>query len=288
MLAAPALVLISEFFLFPLAGAFYFSLTDWNGSTVEVPFVGLANYIEALTDPGVWQALSNNVIWVLLGTASPLVFGLVIAVTLWSGVKGVLAYRLVLFLPYLLPPIAIGIVWSWIYDPIDGWLNRILTSVGLEGLTRGWLGEPNTALVAVLGTAIWSYTGFVIVIFLAALQNVDEAQIEAAKLDGAGAVRRLWHIILPQITPIFLTVTTITLVGGFSVFDIVFIMTGGGPGDATRVIGVYAYDNAFTFSRVGYGTTLALLITFISVPFVIILNRLQRNLALKGMGGVAP
>jgi raffinose/stachyose/melibiose transport system permease protein len=285
LLAAPAMLLIGIFFLFPLASAVYFSLTSWNGSTLIAPFVGLSNYREMLTDPNVWHALGNNLIWVLVGTAAPLVIGLVIAVLLWSGVRGVLVYRLIFFLPYLTPPIAIGIVWGWIYDPINGWVNRVLQAVGVGDLATGWLGEPDTALWAVLVAAIWSYTGFVIVIFLAALQNVDLELVDAARIDGANAAQRLWHVILPQIVPTFITVTTITLVGGFSVFEIVFIMTGGGPGGATQVLGLYAYQNAFIFSRIGYGTALALLITAISLPFVIVLNRVQRRLALRGLGG---
>ena len=241
-----------------------------------------------LGDPAVWHALGNNLQWVVVGTAAPLLIGLLLAVLIWSGVRGVLAYRLIFFLPFLMPPIAIGIVWRWIYDPVNGWANRLLEAVGLGELARGWLGESGTALWAVLLAAVWSYTGFVVVIFLAALQNVDIELVDAARIDGAGAAQRLWHVILPQITPTFLTVTTITLVGGFSVFDIVFIMTGGGPGEATAVLGTYAYDNAFTFNRVGYGTALALLITVLSLPFVFALNRVQRRLALRGMGAGSP
>jgi len=288
LLVAPALALFGVFFLFPLASAVFFALTSWNGSTPTAPFVGLANVREMLGDPAVWHALGNNLQWVLVGTAAPLLIGLLLAVLIWSGVRGVLAYRLIFFLPFLMPPIAIGIVWGWIYDPVNGWANRLLEAVGLGELARGWLGETGTALWAVLLAAVWSYTGFVVVIFLAALQNVDLELVDAARIDGANAVQRLWHVILPQIVPTFITVTTVTLVGGFSVFDIVFIMTGGGPGNATAVLGTYAYENAFNFSRVGYGTALALLITVLSLPFVVALNRVQRRLALRGMGGGAP
>ncbi|MDQ3405445.1 MAG: sugar ABC transporter permease [Actinomycetota bacterium] len=287
VLVAPALVLFAVFFLFPLASAVFFALTSWNGSTATAPFVGTANFREMLADPAVWHALGNNLKWVVVGTAAPLLIGLLLAILLWSGVRGVLAYRLVFFLPFLMPPIAIGIAWGWIYDPVNGWANRFLEAIGLGGLARGWLGETKTALWAVLLAAVWSSTGFVVAIFLAALQNVDLDMVDAARIDGANAAQRLWHVVLPQIAPTFVTVTTIILVGGFSVFDIVFIMTSGGPGDATAVLGTYAYENAFTFSRVGYGTALALFITVLSLPFVIVLNRVQRRLALRGMGGGA-
>lgn len=281
LLVAPTLALVTIFFLFPLASAVYFAMTDWNGASLRAPFVGLENFTEMLTDAEVLHALGNNAIWVVIGTAAPILIGLLLAVLLWSGVRGVLLYRLTFFLPFVLPQVAIGIVWGWIYDPVNGWLNRLLGYVGLESFARGWLGEPGTALYAVLAAAIWATFGFAVVIFLAALQNVDLEQVDAARIDGAGAVQRLWHVILPQIMPVFLMVTTITLVGGISVFDIIFVMTGGGPGNATNVLGTYAFENAFQLNRIGYGTALALLITVLSVPFVIGMNRLQRRLAVQ-------
>jgi raffinose/stachyose/melibiose transport system permease protein len=281
LLVAPTLVLTVVFFLFPLASSVYFSLTSWNGTTVQAPFVGLSNFTAMATDPEVLHALGNNAIWVVIGTAAPLIVGLVLAVILWTGVSAVLLYRLVFFLPFVLPGVAIGIVWGWIYDPVNGWLNRLLDYVGLEELARGWLGEPGSALYAVLAAAIWATFGFVVVIFLAALQNVDLDQVDAARLDGAGALQRLWYVIMPQIMPVFLMVTTITLVGGISVFDIVFIMTGGGPGNATSVLGTYAYENAFQLNKIGYGTALALLITVLSVPIVVLLNHVQRRLSVR-------
>ena len=283
-LVAPAVVLVVTFFLFPLGTAGYYSLTSWDGAPGSAPFVGLANYTEMLRDGEMWHALLNNGIWVVVGTVAPLVIGLVLAVLLWSGARGAVIYRLLFFFPRVLPSVVIGIVWGWIYDPLNGWLNRMLDAVGLGAISKGWLGDARLALYAVLFAAIWATFGFVVVIFLAALQNVDIELVDAARLDGANAAQRLWHVILPQITPVFLMVTTLTLVGGISVFDIVFIMTGGGPGNATQVLGTYSFQSAFQLNRIGYGTSVALLITVLSVPFVVILNRLQRRLALNETG----
>ena len=191
-------------------------------------------------------------------------------------------YRLLFFLPYVLPGVAIGIVWGWIYDPVNGPAQRAARAIGLELLATGWLGEPDTALYAVLATAIWAGTGFAIVIFLSALRNVDTELVDASRIDGANARSGSGYIILPQIMPVFLMVLTLTLVGGFSVFDIIFIMTGGGPAEATEVLGTYAYANAFQLNDIGYGTTIALLITILSVPIAVLLNRLQRRLSLQG------
>jgi raffinose/stachyose/melibiose transport system permease protein len=267
-----------------MGSALYFSVVDFDGIDPTPEFVGFANYTEMFTDPEVWHALSNNVIWIVIGTAAPMVIGLLIAVLIWSVQRGSVIYRLAFFLPFILPGVVIGIVWTWIYDPANGWLNRALGAIGLESLQRGWLDDPSLALYAVLATAIWAYSAFVIVIFLSALRNVDIELVDASRIDGANAGNRLIHIILPQIMPVFLMVLTLTLVGGFSVFDIVFIMTGGGPADASNVLGTYSYTQAFQLSRIGYGTTLALLITVLSVPFAVALNRLQRRMALQETG----
>jgi raffinose/stachyose/melibiose transport system permease protein len=284
LLVLPVVVLTVVFFLLPLANALVYSVVDFDGVSSNPPFVGLANFREMFADDEVWHALSNNAIWIVIGTVAPIAIGLLIALLLWGVERGSVLYRLCFFLPFVLPGIAVGIVWGWIYDPVQGLLNKTLAAVGLGSLARGWLGDPRWALYAVLVTAIWGATGFAVVIFISALRNVDVELVDASRIDGAAAPARLWYVILPQIMPVFLMVLTLTLVGGFSVFDIIFIMTGGGPADATNVIGTYSYTQAFQLSRIGYGTTLALLITVLSVPFAVALNRLQRKLSLQGTG----
>lgn len=284
VLALPVVVLSVVFFLLPLGNALVYSVVDFDGISTNPPFVGLANFTEMFTDDAVWHALANNGIWIVIGTVAPIVIGLLVALLLWGVRRGSLVYRLCFFLPYVLPGVAIGIVWGWIYDPVQGLLNRSLGAVGLDSLQRGWLGDPAWALYAILATAVWGGTGFAVVIFISALRNVDVELVDASRIDGARGPAQLWYIILPQIMPVFLMVLTLTLVGGFSVFDIIFIMTGGGPAGATDVIGTYAYEQAFQLSRIGYGTSLALLITVLSVPFAVGLNRLQRRLSLQGLG----
>lgn len=282
ILVIPVTVMVVVFFLVPLGNALYFSVVDFDGLNPNPPFIGAENFIRMFNDEKVWQSLGNNLIWIVVGTISPMVIGILVAMMLWSVQRGSVVYRLIFFLPYVLPGVAIGIVWGWIYDPVNGLLNQALRAVGLGDLARGWLGEPDVALYAVLATAIWAGTGFAIVIFLSALRNVDVELIDAARIDGANSAQRIWYIVLPQIMPVFLMVLTLTLVGGFSVFDIIFIMTGGGPAGATDVLGTYAYNNAFQLNNIGYGTTLALLITILSVPIAVMLNRLQRRLSLQG------
>jgi raffinose/stachyose/melibiose transport system permease protein len=283
-LVVPVMVMTVLFFLFPMVNALYYSVVDFNGVNPSPPFVGLDNFTAMFSDPRMWHALGNNVIWIVVGTISPMIIGILVAMLLWSVRRGSVIYRVIFFLPYVLPGVAIGIVWGWIYDPVNGLLNQALRSIGLGFLATGWLGEPDVAIYAVLATAIWAGTGFAIVIFLSALRNVDVELVDASRIDGANAPQRLWFIILPQIMPVFLMVLTLTLVGGFSVFDIIFIMTGGGPAEATDVLGTFAYSQAFQLNNIGYGTTIALLITILSVPIAVLLNRLQRRLSLQGTG----
>ncbi len=282
VLVVPLLLVVVIFLIFPLGTAIYYAFVDFNGLNPNPPWVGIDNFTELAQDPSVWAAFLNNVIWIVIGTVAPLVIGLGFAMLVWGVGRGSAFYRVVFFLPYVLPQVAVGVVWGWIYAPTRGWLNKVLELVGLDALTRGWLGDPDTALYAVLVTAVWATSAFVFIIFLSALGNVDVDLIDAALLDGANWGQRLRYIILPQIMPVFLMVTTITLIGGFAVFDIIFVMTGGGPAGATEVLGTYAYSRAFQLNRISYGTTLALVITALSIPFAVGLNRLQRRLSSQG------
>ena len=284
LLVAPAVVVMVVFLVFPMLNAIYYVFVDFDGLDPTPPWVGLANFAEMFGDPDVWAAFGNNLVWIVGGTVAPLILGLGLALLLWGVRRGSAVYRVAFFLPYVLPSVAVGVVWGWIYAPARGWLNGALEAIGLDGLTRGWLGDPSTALYAVLATAVWTAVGFVFVIILSALRNVDVDQVDAALLDGANWWQRLRYVVLPQIMPVFLMVAAITLIGGFAVFDLVFVMTGGGPAGASEVLGTLAYSNAFELSRISYGTTLALAITVMAVPFAIWLDRLQSRLARERIG----
>jgi raffinose/stachyose/melibiose transport system permease protein len=284
LLVAPAVVLMAVFLVFPMLNAVYYVFVDFDGLDPTPEWVGLANFTELARDPEVWAAALNNVIWIVIGTIGPLVLGLGLALLLWGVRRGSTPYRIVFFLPYVLPQVAVGVVWGWIYEPSRGWLNKALETVGLDGLTKGWLGDPDSALYAVLATAIWLTTGFVFVIILSALRSVDTEQVDAALLDGANYLQRLRYVVVPAIMPVLLMVTAITLIGGFAVFDIIFVMTGGGPAGASDVLGTVAYSSAFQIGRISYGTTLALVVTVLAVPVAMWLNRLQRKASFEDIG----
>jgi ABC-type sugar transport system permease subunit len=274
---APGLAIYLVFMLYPFLNTIYLSFTDWNGATVDKEFVGLSNYVEMFGSAAMLRAFFNNVIWVIIGTISPVVLGLFLALLLWSGTRGSLVFRTIYFLPFILPLVVVALVWGWIFHPLFGPVNKVLDSVGLEQLSRGWLGDPNTALYAVLVSAIPGATGLVVMILFAALQNVDVSQVEAAMIDGANWFQRAWYIVIPQLAPVITMVTAITLIGGFAVFDNVFVMTGGGPGHASEVLGTYTYQVAFQQNQAGYGSTLAVLMTALSLVSAIVFVRLRER-----------
>jgi raffinose/stachyose/melibiose transport system permease protein len=216
-------------------------------------------------DGAMWKALINNMIWVILGTAVPVIFGLILAVMLWSDARGSVAYRTIFFLPVILSPVVIGVIWGWIYNPLFGLLNTGLKTVGLGSFAMGWLGEPETALYAVLLTAIWSYFGFCIVVLFAGLQKVNPELVEAARIDGASAPQRFRHVIVPQIAPVLTMVIVYTVIGGFNVFDLVWVMTAGGPNNASEVIATYTYEVAFRGNEYGYGATLSMVMSIVAL-----------------------
>jgi raffinose/stachyose/melibiose transport system permease protein len=274
---SPALAIYLVFMLYPFLNTIYLSFTDWNGATVTKDFVGLSNYARMVGDEVAWKAFVNTVIWVIIGTISPVVIGLFLALLLWSGAHGSLIFRTVYFLPFILPLVVVAIAWQWIFHPLFGPLNKFLDSVGLEQLSRGWLGDPNTALYAVLVSAIPGATGLIVVILFAALQNVDVSQVEAAKIDGASWFQRAWYIVIPGIAPVITLVTAITLIGGFAVFDLIIVMTGGGPGHASEVLATYTYKVAFQQNQAGYGSALAVLITALSLVSAVVFVRLRER-----------
>ncbi len=277
LFVAPGLAIYLVFMLYPFLNTIYLSFTNWNGATVTKDFVGQSNYARMFGDAAVLRAFSNNVIWVIIGTISPVVIGLFLALLLWSGTRGSLVFRTIYFLPFILPLVVVGLVWQWIYNPLFGIINTALDSVGLEGLSRGWLADPHTALYAVLIAAIWGASGFCFLILHASLQNVDMSTVEASMIDGANWFQRAWNIIIPQIAPQLTMVTTVTLIGGFAVFDIIFVMTGAGPGHASEVLATYTYKAAFQQNEAGYGSALAMLITALSLVSAVIFVRLRER-----------
>ena len=273
----PPFLIYVVFMLVPFVTSVYYSLTDWNGASPQLHFIGLDNYARLATDGQLLSAASHNLVWLVVGTIPPIAIGTLLALLIWAGVRLAPVWRAIYFVPFVLAPIVVGVAWGWIYNPLFGSLNSLLSAVGLGDLTRSWLGDRDTALLAVLLTSAWVTFGFIMILVLAALQGVDDDIIDAARIDGANWGQRLRRVILPQIEPTMTLVGAIMLTYAIGAFDLVFVMTNGGPGTSTELLGTYAYKLAFRRNEVGYGSAVALLITVLSFAATAAFVRLRER-----------
>ena len=249
----PALVLYLIFILVPLVQSVVLSMNEWDGVNPVKEFVGLANYAELFRDAIFGIAVRNTLIWVVVGTLGSLAAALLLALLAWGSGRGYYVFRTLYFMPQVLPAVVVGIVWGWIYNPNFGALNSLLGLLGLERFQRGWLGEPGIAVWAILVASIWASVGLSFVIFSAALNNVSTELLHAARVDGANGFQRFRHVIIPQLSHAVTLVASLLLIHNFQAFDMVWMMTRGGPQNSTQLIATYTYQNAFADSRVGYG-----------------------------------
>lgn len=260
----PALLFYCYFVIYPLLNTIYLSLCEWTGVGKNKLFIGLQNYKMLIQDPLIWQALSHNVIWILVTVFVPTVLALVLAVLLTTPkLKGMTVFRVTYFMPSVVSLVSVAVVWKWIFNQSYGTLNQVLRAIGLDFLCTSWLGNPNTALGSLLTAGSWTHYGFCMVIFLAALQGMDNSLFEAAMIDGANSVQRFFFVTIPLLKNTITLIVLNSLIGSFKVFDLVWIMTTGGPYHSTEVMSTYLYNQAFFMNNVGKGAAAAMMLTVI-------------------------
>ncbi|GAB3613153.1 carbohydrate ABC transporter permease [Humibacter ginsengisoli] len=273
LFALPALVAYVVFLVSPAVQSIWISLTNWNGISPTKVFVGLDNYVQIFQDSTALLAIRNNVVWTIVTIAVPMVLGLLLAVALNGATLLKPLLRTVFYMPAVMPLVAIATIWSWLYDPSNGAINALLKDIGLGALAQPWLGQSSTAFGAIMVPAIWVRTGFPMLIYLASLQGIPSELYESAKTDGASAWQCFWHITMPSLRPAHYIVLALSLIDSFKVFDIIYAMTYGGPGNSTQVLGTWMYFNVFQFYHAGYGTAIAVFITIVAlacgIPYVI-------------------
>jgi raffinose/stachyose/melibiose transport system permease protein len=273
---APALFIFGVFTLLPVAVGLYLSCTNWNGTAVPV-FNGLDNYREALHDNAYWSAIVHNMIYAVGTVAGKIVLGLGLALVMNRTLPGRAMFRTALFMPVMLSFVAIGLLWSWIYNYDFGLLNGILDVLQLGRLKQDWLGSTSFALYALIVVDIWKWFGLHMVLFLAGLQNIPGQLYEAARIDGATSWQSFWRITLPLLLPVMAFNIVLAASGAFNVFDLVYVMTQGGPVDATNVAMTDIYREAFQFYHFGYSAALSVvqlgLVTIVSLGILAIIGR---------------
>lgn len=264
----PALLLILVLIYIPIVLTGYYGLMDWDGIGAKT-FIGLDNYIQLMKDKMFWSSTYHSVLLAVFSAVSLIAY-LVISLILASKIKGAGILRKIYLIPMLLSSVAIAQLWLKIFDPTNGMLNKVLTMFGVEN-TPLWLADPNLVLYSIFIPIVWQYAGFYIIIYYAALKGVADEIIEAAKIDGATPLQIAYKIKIPLIAPVIKVTIVLAIVGSLKYFDLIYVMTGGGPNGASEVMASYMYKEAFKTYDFGYGSAIgfALLIICLVMTWVI-------------------
>jgi raffinose/stachyose/melibiose transport system permease protein len=273
----PALAMYAVFVLQPLTQTIRYSLYRWDGIGPRT-WVGLANYRAVIDDPDLLGSIFNSLKLVVFFSLIPVTLGLIAASVIHRVVKGRMgtAARTILFLPQVIPLVAAGIIWGWLLS-LSGLVNQTLEALRLDGITRAWLGDFDWALPAVGMIGVWVLLGFCTVLLLTGMGKIDTSLYEAARLDGAGWLAELRAVTLPGVRYELGVCLTVTVIAALAAFDIVYVSTGGGPGNATAVPGIQIYILAFLERQVGLASALAVMVMLLVLVVVIPMQRLTRQ-----------
>jgi len=262
----PGVLFFSVYVVIPIFQSFNISLYRWDGLG-EATYIGLDNYAELMTDRQFETSIWNNIRWLALYLLA-IPAGLFIALFLNQTVAGIRLYKSLFFFPFVLSQVVVGLVFSWFYLPREGLLNAVLVFFGFE--TINVLGDPDLATYGIIAAGLWPQTAYCMILYLTGLNAVDPEQIEAGRLDGAKGWKMLWHVVLPQLKPATFIAFVVTIIGALRSFDLISIMTNGGPFGSTRVLSFYMFEKAlseFGF-RMGYGSAIAVVLFMIMLVFI--------------------
>jgi multiple sugar transport system permease protein len=278
---APGLIGMLIFYIWPMFQTFYFSFTEW-GPFGDAVWTGLANYRALFSGPEFLMALRNTLVYTVLSVSITEAIALVLAVLLNQKLRGMSVYRTLYFIPVVTMPVAIGLVWRWLYNSDYGIINYLLGLVGIQG--ANWLSDPDLALYAIVVVGVWSGLGYALVLFLAGLQTIPAEYYDAASVDGAGPLVKFFRITLPLLSPTVFFVTVISLINSLQVFDVIFVMISSGRGastspviDQTQSLVYLFYKNTFVINEQGEGAAVVLTLFIIIVLITLVQFRLQRR-----------
>ncbi|MHA6482770.1 carbohydrate ABC transporter permease [Paenibacillus sp. strain BS8-2] len=264
--------LLLLFLIYPTLQLFHYSFTDWDGYSLTKNYVGFSNFYKVLYEmPDVWIAIRNNGLYFLIHLlAIPL--ELLLAVMLNRAMRGSTFFRFSVLLPYIINGVAVAYMFSFIYYPLDGPLNAALTALGLESWIQGWLSNINVVNYSLVAVSVWRFSGVHVILFLAGLQSIPKDLYEAAEIDGAGFWKRQLHVTMPGVRRVLEIVLFMNITGALLQFDIPFILTGGGPGNASSTFGLYSLFTAFKFNSYGLASAMAVILLFLIIIFSAVQN----------------
>ncbi|WP_099361638.1 carbohydrate ABC transporter permease [Fredinandcohnia onubensis] len=277
----PALLIYIVFLIIPMIGAIYFSVVNWNGiKGSPLEYVGLDNYLYVFQDKGFLISLKNMFYMVVFSVIFHTPIALLLAVAINSKFKGYRFFKVVYFVPTIFPLTAIGLLWYFIFMP-NGSLNSFLDLIGLAEITKGWLIDPSTAMGTIIFVNIWAGIGYYMVILLAGLTTIPNEIYEAAEIDGASPSKKFFHITVPMLKPIITLCILMDIIGTVKVFDLIFVMTEGGPNGLTNLPTTLMYYEAFRYGNYGVGSAIGIIILIIALILTIgseaVMNRKEKN-----------
>jgi len=274
----PAFLIYLLFTFIPIIETFRASFFDWNGFSESRTFIGFGNYIKLFSDPLFLKAISNNLVFILFYSILPILIGLLLSALL-SGqpIPGFSFFRTLYFLPQVISMVVVGVVWRWMFNPVNGPINQFLSLVGLDQLRQAWLGSFQYALPAVGSIGTWVQYGFCMVLFLAGIQRIPIEYYEAASLDGANGFKQFVYITVPGLKSEIGVAMITTMIAALRVFDLIYSTTRGGPGDSTLVTGFLIYRSAILNNRIGYGAAIAMVLTIIILALSFLIRRMMRE-----------
>ncbi|TGG96061.1 sugar ABC transporter permease [Natronospirillum operosum] len=251
--------------LYPIVQSMSLSFYSWDGISPDKTFIGLDNYRELMDDERFWTSLFNNARWLVLFMLAP-VFGLALALFLNQTVFGIRVIKSLFFFPFVISQVVVGLVFTWFYDPSFGLLNDILGFFGIRGINV--LGDENLATYGIIAAGLWPQIAYCMILYLTGLNNLDQEQLEAARMDGAQKLTMLTRIVLPQLRPATFIAVVVTVIGSLRSFDLIATMTGGGPYGSTNVLAHFMYQQSIFSYRAGYGAAIAVVLFAIMMIYI--------------------
>ncbi|WP_141502113.1 carbohydrate ABC transporter permease [Paenibacillus luteus] len=268
----PALLIFLAVIIVPISMSIYYSFFQWNGVSAKV-FNGVGNFNQLLHDPILWISLKNSVYLTLGALLIQLPVGLFLAIVLGYKLRGSNFMKTIYFTPVMLSTAVLGILWGQIYDPNFGLLNNLLVQLGLDQWAHAWLGDEATALGSVIAVVAWQFIGFYIIVYFGALQGISDEVLEAARVEGAGEWKIIFSIQIPLIWPTITFTVLNCVINSLKYFDLIYIMTGGGPNNSSEVLASYMMKNAFRMMDFGYGSTISTFLLLFGLCLALIISK---------------
>jgi multiple sugar transport system permease protein/raffinose/stachyose/melibiose transport system permease protein len=276
LLALPMAV-FGTLVIWPLLSSFYYSFTNWNGFDPNYAYVGFDNFAKIWSDRLFFNAIANTAIWLVAALVLPTLAGLGLALLLDNKVRGAKVFKTIFYLPICLSAIVVGQIWIWIYQPDWGLLNTLIRGVTGGSFNYAWLARPDSALLAVIVAWSWQQTGLSMVIYLAGLTSIPSDLLEVCEIEGASPWQRIRRVVIPLLTPSTVVVVALSMINSLKGFDILFIMTGGGPFNSSDTLAMHMYNESFKKYLMGYGSAISVVLFLIALTIIGIYFRQLRR-----------